>query len=97
MAARHQVTCTKKDGADPDRRIDGIGGSTGSAAGGPWYLKIDAAIAGIENGTYEFWVSVGDRSVWVIVKVHPTSGRKYLTTEGDGFPPNSLLSLPNCP
>jgi len=98
MASRHRVTCTKKDGADADRRIDGIGGSSGgTGANGAWYLQIDKAIAGIEDGTWAFYVVVERREVDVVVRTHQTSGRKYLTTEGDGFPPNNLLNLPNCP
>lgn len=97
MAARHRVTCTKKDGADADRRIDGIGGATGgSKDGGPWRLPIDRAIAGIEDGTWSFYVLVQQKEVDVLVRTHSSSGRKYLTTEGDSFPPNNLLNLPDC-
>lgn len=92
--ADYQVQCIKRDGADADRRIDGIGGVSG---GQRWYLSIDEAIRWIEQGKGRFYVTAFGRSVWVIVKIHPTSGRKYLTTEGDGFPPNNLLNLPNCP
>ena len=92
--ATYQVTCIKRDGADADRRIDGIGGF---ADRNPWFLPIDEAIAWIEQGKGKFYVSAGGKSVWVVVKIHPTSRRKYLTTEVDGFPPNNLLSLPDCP
>lgn len=53
------------------------------------------AIAGIENGTYRFFVNAGGRSVRVVVAVR--LGRKYLKTEADGETPNNLLSLPECP
>lgn len=92
--ADYQVQCIKRDGADADRRIDGIGGVAG---GKRWYLPVDEAIRWIEQGKGRFYVTAFGRWVWVIVKIHPTSGRKYLTTEGDGFPPNNLLNLPNCP
>ena len=92
--ANFQVTCVRRDGADPDRRIDGIGGHDGQKQ---WYLAIDEAIRWIETRKAGFWVRANGESVWVIVKVHPTSNRKYLTTEADGFPPNNLLSLPECP
>ena len=86
--ADYQVTCTKKDGADPDRRIDALGGSWGSA-------PIDHVIHWIEQG-HTFWTEVDKNRAEIIVRAHD-KGRKYLTTEGDGFPPNNLLKLPDCP
>lgn len=38
-----------------------------------------------------------NESVWIIVAVHPKSGREYLKTEPDGVIPNNLLALPACP
>ncbi len=55
----------------------------------------EQAIREIEQGTNTFFVSVGGRSVRVIVAVH--NGRKYLKTEADGSSPNNLLALPECP
>ncbi|CAN7644330.1 DUF3892 domain-containing protein [Phenylobacterium sp. LjRoot219] len=95
MAARHQVTCITPDGADADQRIDAIGGATGAANGGPWKLPIDQAIAGIENGTYQFWTYGGGKAVDVVVAKRP-NGRKYLKTTADGVEPNNLLSLLTC-
>jgi Protein of unknown function (DUF3892) len=37
----------------------------------------------------------GGRTVAVIVAFH--SGRKYLKTEADGYSPDNLLALPECP
>ena len=97
MTARYRVTCTKKDGADDDRRIDGIGGPTGAkVGGGPWYLPIDRAIDGILDGTWTSYVIVQSREGDVVVREHPSTGRRYLTTVADGFPPNNLLALPDC-
>lgn len=90
-----RITCIKRDGADADRRIDRLGGPQPSGDG-TWNSSIDEVIDWILNGTHRFWTSVGGKSVWVEVRVHPTSKRHYLTTEGDGFPPNNLLSLPEC-
>lgn len=87
--ATYQVTCTKKDGADADRRIDAL-------AGPGWRGTIDEVIGWIDQG-HKFWTTADGKSVWVIVQTHPTSRRRYLTTEGDGFPPNNLLKLPDCP
>jgi hypothetical protein len=95
MAARHQVTCIVPDGADADQRIDAIGGATGAPNGGPWQLLIDAAITGIENGTYSFYTSVNGHTAEVVVAKR-ANGRKYLKTTADGFEPNNLLALPHC-
>ena len=90
-----RVTCIKRDGADADRRIDRLGGPQPDGDGN-WNQSIDDVINYIRNGTHRFWTSVSGKSVWLQVKQHPTSGRYYLTTQGDGFPPNNLLSLPEC-
>lgn len=95
MTTTHQVHCHKPDNADVDRRIQGIGGV--NPDGTRWYLTIDQAIADITSKKYAFYVEVQRRRVEVVVKRHPTTQRLYLTTEGDGFPPNNLLSLPVCP
>ena len=90
----HQVTCHKPDNADPDRRIQGLGGPGGSG----WYLDIDTLITAIENKQYLLW-SVDPKtktSVWVEVHKRP-NGRKYLKTQADGIEPNNLLALPHCP
>lgn len=92
MATRHQVTCITPDGSDADQRIDAIGGT----AGGGWKLLIDAAIAKIEDGTYQFWTYGGGKETNVIVAKRG-NGRKYLKTEADGVEPNNLLALPRCP
>ncbi len=94
MATRHQVHCHKPDNNDADRRIQGIGGA--NPDGTRWYLPIDDAISAIETNKYSFFVRVQGKEVNVIVGKRP-NGRKYLTTEGDGFPPNNLLALPTCP
>lgn len=88
--ADYQVTCIRRDGRDLDRRIDRIGGFG-------WSLTIDDAIQTILNGEHRFWTSVNNQSVWIVVRKRQTNGRLYLATENDGYPPNNLLSLPECP
>jgi hypothetical protein len=91
-----QVKCiNKSDRCNPHERIINIGGT--NPDGTRWKLSQPEAIKGIENGTYQFYVSrpAGD-SVWVIVAVSQY-GNKYLKTESDGDQPNNLLSLPECP
>jgi hypothetical protein len=87
--AQLQVTCIRKRGDhyDAHERIQGIGGSG-------WYKSEDQAIADIESGANSYYVSVGGRSVFVIVATH--NGRKYLKTEADGYSPDNLLALPEC-
>lgn len=85
----YQITHTRPDGYDADRRIDGflINGQ---------YYTIDQVIAWIRDHAHRFFVSVAGRSVWVELKYHHSSHRPYLTTQGDSFPPNNLLNLPAC-
>ena len=84
-----QVTCiTKREHHNPHERILGIGG-TG------WWRAEDDAIHDVERDSMSYYVSVGGRKVWVIVATH--NGRKYLKTEADGYEPNNLLALRDCP
>lgn len=88
--ADYQVKCIRRDGNDLDRRIDRLGGDG-------WNDTIDRVIKFIQDGTHRFWTTAGGKSVWVVVRRHPTSGRLYLATESDAYPHNNLLSLPECP
>jgi hypothetical protein len=85
----YRVTCITPDGTDQDRRIDRLGGPE-------FNDSIDNVIRFIKSGAHRFWTEANGQSVLVVVKQHPTSGRNYLTTEGDSFPPNNLLKLPHC-
>jgi len=87
--ADYFITHTRKDGADYDRRIDAV------MINGQVY-DIDTVIDWINSGAHRFFVSVWGRAVLVVTRIHSTSGRWYLTTEADGYPPNNLLSLPDC-
>lgn len=85
--SHYRITHSRKDGADADRRLDGflVNGQ---------YIPIDTVISMIMNG-HTFYVEVYGRPVEVIRQRH-YYGREYLTTQGDGFPPNNLLALPDC-
>ena len=83
------ITHTRKDGNDPDRRIDAL--MVDSKV-----HPIDHIITWIERDGHTFWVKVAGRQVQVVVRQHAHNARKYLTTLGDGFPPNNLLNVPDC-
>jgi len=91
----NQVLCINKSNrTDPHERITHIGGINDQ--GQRWYVTQQEAIEGIENGRWQFHVRVGGRDVPVIVAVSQF-GHKYIKTATDGFLPNNLLSLPECP
>jgi hypothetical protein len=84
-----QVTCiTKREHQNAHERIVGIGGSG-------WWRSEDDAIRDVERDPQSYWTSANGVSVWVIVAVH--NGRKYLKTTADGYKPDNLLSLSDCP
>jgi hypothetical protein len=88
--AQLQVTCIRKRGShyNPHERIQGVGG-TG------WYKTEDEAIRDIRLGSNSFYVFAGGRTVRVVVATH--NGRPYLKTEADGYSPDNLLALRECP
>jgi Protein of unknown function (DUF3892) len=53
------------------------------------------AITRIESGEDSFYVQVGGKATEVIVAVH--NNRKYLKTMADGYAPDNLLNLDECP
>lgn len=87
--AQLQVTCITKRPShyEAHTRIQALGG-TG------WYKVEDTVIGEIERRTNSYFVSIGGRTVSVIVAAH--LGRKYLKTEADGYSPDNLLNLPEC-
>lgn len=94
MAESIQIMCiNKSDRYNPHERITHVGGIHG---GTRWKLTQPDAIAGIESGKWQFYVSAGGHTVWVIVAVS-AYGHKYLKTQNDGDLPDNLLSLPECP
>lgn len=88
------VQCINKRGGhyNAHERIQAIGGV---ANGVRWKDPEDVAIRNVERDDKSYYVSAGGKSVWVIVATH--NGRKYLKTQNDGYSPDNLLSLPECP
>ena len=94
MAQLVRISCiNKSDRLNPHERIVSVGGS--NADGTRWRLPLDRAIAGIEDGTWQFFVErpLGHR-VDVVLAAH--MGHKYLRTTADGEQPDNLLALPEC-
>jgi Protein of unknown function (DUF3892) len=94
MATRVEIKCiNKQDRQNPHERIINIGGWPGTNAA-TWKRSQQQAILDIESGTYSYFVSVGGKTVDVVVATH--NGNKYIKTTADGIQPNNLLSLPEC-
>ncbi len=94
MAQSVQISCiNKSDRYNVHERIINIGGVNPDNT--RWKMTEKSAIDYIESGKYQFYVSVGHNSVWVVIAEH--NGRKYLRTERDDVTSNNLLSLPECP
>jgi len=93
MASRIEITCINKaPRLDPHERISHVGGV--NADGTSWRLDLDAAIRGVEGGTYQFYTRGGGREVDVVAATH--NGHKYLKTRNDGIQPDNLLALTEC-
>lgn len=89
-----QVTCIRNRGNhEAHERISVIGGR--NSDGTRWSMTEDQAIRAIEGKKDEFYVSVNGRAVDVVIAMHKE--RKYLKTTADGYSPDNLLSLPECP
>lgn len=94
MPSRHQIMCIcKTHRTNPHERITHVGGVS---SGQRWKISQEDAIAGIESGQWEFYVSRGGYTAEVVV-AQSRYGNKYLKTEADGEQPDNLLSLPECP
>jgi hypothetical protein len=98
MATEVQISCINKRPGhhDPHKRIQSLGGVH---SGKPWKMSEDDMIAELEKPANtrqrSFYTTVHGNSLWVVVATH--NGQKYLKTQPDRHPENSLLHLPECP
>jgi hypothetical protein len=95
MASRRlQVMCINRrpNRIDPHGHIYAIGGMIG---GQRWKQTEEDAIRNIEQNEIDYFVTVNGRTVQIVVATH--LGHKYLKTVADGFRPDNLLSLDECP
>ena len=81
----YQVTRIRRDGSDPDRRIDLFQGPEFGPSG------VDQVVAWMKGG-HRFWVG-GEPSAWLEHKVS-VRGRPYVRTVPDGMHDNNLYALP---
>lgn len=84
--SNYQITRTRKDGPDADRRIDAVEVEN-------QMYSTDQIITWIENGAHSFYTMYFDR--YATVYVRKQGATKYLTTSADGYGQNNLLLLPD--
>jgi hypothetical protein len=94
MPSHHQICCVQRsDRMNHDRRIRRIGGV--NPDGSRWLISEAAAIAGIEEGRWNFYIS-GAGQVREVVVATSRYGGRYIKAEDDGLHPDGLLALPEC-
>lgn len=95
MAGRVRIQCINKAPRDdPYRHITNVGGVNPDKKN--WKLTEEAAIQGIKDDTWEFYVAEKGLTVDVII-AKSRYGHEYLKTKADGERPDNLLALPECP
>ncbi|HVC53940.1 MAG TPA: DUF3892 domain-containing protein [Stellaceae bacterium] len=94
MTSRYQICCvTRSEFLNHHQRLRQVGGV--NRDGSWWKISEAAAIEGIEEGRWQFFVADAGRR-WDVVVATSKYGRKYIKTEVDGLQPENLLRLPEC-
>ena len=93
MAVRIQCI-NKTHRSNIHERISHVGGLNND--GTRWKETVTSVISYIKNGTYSFYVQVGNNTAEVIVATS-AAGYEYLKTKADTTTVDNLLSLPECP
>lgn len=91
------VNCVTLEGAEKDQMIAELGGPQPDGSGELWIHTTDEMIDLMLAKKHNFYTRIDGESLWLEVKEHEGSGRHYITTEGDAFPPQKLMDLPLCP
>jgi Protein of unknown function (DUF3892) len=95
MPRNVQIECVRTTGSqEAHERISHVGGR--GPEGLIWTLSQAEAIAHIESGEWNYFVSMSGKMVWVVIDVSE-SGYKYLKTQADDRQPAYLLNLPEAP
>jgi hypothetical protein len=90
MAYRIRVQCVT---TNSHGTITHIGGKRSDNSN--WKETVEKAIAQIENGTHQYYVSRNNKET--DVEVVDGSAGKYLRTKPDSSTGNNLSDLPDCP
>lgn len=94
MATAHQVRCIiRGSGPGAENRIQGIGGVDYDHS--PWQLSQDEAVAGIDDGSWTFYVKDSGGAPVSVLAASTEAGVRFLATESDETLP-LLLDLPQC-
>ena len=94
MGSRHQICCIGRSAfLNHHQRLRMLGGV--NPDGSRWKITEAAAIAGIEAGQWQFFISRAGQELDVLVATS-RYGSKYLKTAEDGLQPESLLALLDC-
>ena len=65
------------------------------AEGKHWQLSESEAIAGLQNGSWNFHIRVAGRDIPIVIAAD-VAGRKFLAARINGKITDDLLSLPDC-
>jgi len=95
LKAWRLAASTRRTGFNPHERIKNVGGVNSDRT--RWQLAQEAAIQGIEDERWSFFVSRPAGDTVAVIVATSAYGNKYLKTSADGDQPNNLLSLPECP